>query len=225
MGTPILNLPILKKDNKSEYPKWHAYYEKVYKKRVTEEVDLNTFNWFYWYSPLGKINVYEFFSWENVKSNKTKLPLNTPFIFTYNKNTSPESIFSKYGFFIKKNLKIPKNIIEVNRVNKSIFEEKGVCWFFYIIGSGIYLKFDKCFIGERKNIEGWCEQNPFQSLKKKNINTFIINKGWAYDIGLIEIVYCLENNNIIANTSKLPLFRNGKSYEPKYDKTRYSVMI
>ena len=44
----ILNLPVLTKDNKSEYPEWHAYYEKVYIKSVIEEVNLNTFNWFYW---------------------------------------------------------------------------------------------------------------------------------------------------------------------------------
>lgn len=224
MPLTISNLPILKKDNKSEYPKWHAYYEKVYKKGVTEDVDLNTFNWFYWYSPLGKIDVYNISNWNSIIKRKLNLPLNTPFILTYC-NYAAENIFCKYGFFIKKNLKIPKNIIEVNRVNNSIFVEKGVCWFFYIIGSGIYLKFDKCFIGERNNIEGWCEKNPFQSLKNKNINTFIINKGWCDIIGLIEIVYRLENEDIIANTAKLPLFRNGKSYEHKYDKTRYSLMI
>ena len=68
MPLTISNLPILKKDNKSEYPKWHAYYEKVYKKGVTEDVDLNTFNWFY-LKGLRSPNFKTTFSYQSIITN------------------------------------------------------------------------------------------------------------------------------------------------------------
>jgi len=69
MINKIINLPILNNKNKFLYLKWHIYYEKVYKKPVTEEVDLNTFNWFYWFSPLafGENNVYKILSDDHYK--------------------------------------------------------------------------------------------------------------------------------------------------------------
>lgn len=35
MSTTIRKLPILTKGNREKYLDWHKYYEKVYKKRVT----------------------------------------------------------------------------------------------------------------------------------------------------------------------------------------------
>ena len=216
---PILNLPILTKDNKSEYPEWHTYYEKVYKKSITNDVDLNTFNWFYWFSPLGKIDVYKIPSWRELNKKKNSIPFNIPFIFAYNQDLSSESVMGKAGFFIRKNLELTDNFIEVYRVNISVFKEKGVCWFFNTIGSGFYLKFDKSFIGSRNEIKGWIENKPFQSLKNRKINTFIINKeGFFSHLGLIEIVFGLKEANVIANTAELPLFRGGKRYIHTYDK-------
>ena len=126
---------------------------------------------------------------------------------------------SKVGFFIRKNIELTENFIEVYRVNISVFKERGVCWFFSTIGSGFYLKFDKSFIGSRNEIKGWIEEKPFQLLKNRNINTFIINKeGYFSYLGLIEIVFRLKEKNVIANTAELPLFRGGKRYRHKYDK-------
>ena len=133
---------------------------------------------------------------------------------------------NKAGFFVKRqedmmnhmvHRQISNNLIEVYRTNISIFIEKWVCWFFFTIGSGIYLKLDKYFIGNRVEINNWCEENPLQSLINKNINTFIINKGWCSCVGLFEIVYCLKNENEIANLSILPLFRGIESYQHTYD--------
>ncbi len=222
MIKPLLKLPILEKHNKSKYPKWHAYYENVYKSPVINPVDLNKFNWFYWNSPLGNVKCKILYSLGNIVDE------NVPYIFKVlwpekqGIGVAPENNLANIGFFVKRNIKISRtNFLEVMRTNKSIFEERGVCWFFNTIGSGFFLKCDKSFIGSRNEIkEGWdreAEKNPFKILKNRNINTFIINKEHPFSRqGLIEIVFRLKKKNVIANTANLPLFRGGIPYKHKY---------
>ena len=70
-------LPILTptKQNKEQYSDWHHYYETVYRHSVVNEVDLNTFGWFYWFSPLKYIPHLV------LRSGNTSVPANTPFTF------------------------------------------------------------------------------------------------------------------------------------------------
>ena len=162
-----------------------------------------------------------------MKSQKFSIPLNTPFIFTYNSKKSSETLMNKAGFFIRKNIKLTNNFIEVYRVNKSVFLEKGACWFFLTIGSGIYLRLENTnyFIGSRKEIKGWNEINPWKSMKNRKIVTFINTKdGWFSKIGLIEIVSRLKKRNIKANDAKLPLFRYGLEYKQNYDKITHCMI-
>ena len=48
-------LPILQSaaSSKEAHPRWHDYFEKVYHEPVPSAttVDLNTFEWFYWFAP------------------------------------------------------------------------------------------------------------------------------------------------------------------------------
>ena len=46
-------LPILNNTNKAQYSQWHTYIERVYGSPIvgSTTVDLNTFNWFYWFAP------------------------------------------------------------------------------------------------------------------------------------------------------------------------------
>ena len=236
MINPIINLPILTKDNVNIYKDWHKYYETVYKKPVTHDVDLNTFNWFYWYSPLGNIKVFQIHSPIGAIYTKEEIVNempgeNIPFIFNYkitqnnhtkwnrqNKNfllNAPEVQLKYAGFFIRKKVKITNYFIEVFRTNLSFFTEKGACWFFHVKGSGIFLKTGNTFIGIRKDLRKWNDRNPYKSLEK--IDTFIIKDDKPFSIVYLnEIVYKLNNKNINANTADLPLYKGDINLLIKY---------
>ena len=48
----IPTLPVITPSNRRAYPRWHAYFERVYGEPVSVPfVDLNTFTWFYWSAP------------------------------------------------------------------------------------------------------------------------------------------------------------------------------
>jgi len=218
----ISTLPILTNLNRDNFEEWHIYYEKVYKKPVTKTVDLNNFNWFYWFSPLGNI--------ETVVINIDDSPIikcimNQAYIFTYKSEFFPEPHLSKVGFFVKRNINkniFNNNFLEVFRTCQSVFEEKGACWFFLTIGSGYFLKCDECpIVTKRFKISSWNEEAPFKSLFKNNIKILISIDSIFIDLGLYEIIYRLNNNEEIANTAKLPLFIGDSDsnipYTHKYD--------
>lgn len=110
--------------------------------------------------------------------------------------------------------------MEVYRTNKSIFVEKGVCWFFLTIGSGFQLKpVGKRLIGEREDILDWDEKDPHNAMDKANIKV-LISKSLFRDAGLYEIVYRLDDKNIIGNNADLPLFignDDSAQHPHKYD--------
>jgi hypothetical protein len=225
-------LPILTKDNKDTYLEWHLYYETVYKESVSESVDLNHFNWFYWFSPLGNVETLKINEWNNGKYGKNaplswqNCKMNQPYIFNYNHNFSPETQLSKVGFFVKRNINtnvVTKPFLEVYRTCQSVFVEKGVCWFFLTIGSGYYLKFNKNTVIGNRTIKNWVEDNPYSCLVSNNIKILIFKDSLFRDVGLIELLYCLDNANTEANTSDLPLFIGNKNkipYKHKYDETK-----
>lgn len=218
MINKIVNLPTLTSSNKKEFLDWHNYYEKVYKKKVTHDVNLNNFNWFYWYSPLGNINVFKINDIKQLYNSENIPDIDIPYITTYGKEYSAETQLSKAGFFVRrKEIIITDNYIEVYRTNISKFTEYGVCWFFLTIGSGIYLKYDKSFIGSRDDFGNWIENNPYKSLKNKGIQTFLINNGWCSSVNLIEIVYLLNGEKTPANTSTLPLFKGDNDLYIEYN--------
>ena len=49
----VPKLPILTIHNKSKFPQWHHYIQRVYHQTVTTPIDLNTFTWFYYYAPFN----------------------------------------------------------------------------------------------------------------------------------------------------------------------------
>ena len=48
----VVTLPVLTAENEAEYPDWHAYARLIYAGSPPYPIDLNTFSWFYWNSPL-----------------------------------------------------------------------------------------------------------------------------------------------------------------------------
>ena len=214
--TPIMNLPILTKTNRRTYPNWHSYYERVYKTRVTHTVDLNQFNWFYWFSPLGNLPVHTITSWSDFMSDINLPGLDVPFVFTYNPSSSPETQFRKAGFFVRRIGQHTNTPIEVHRTNTSVFIEKGACWFFLTIGSGFFLKPTAYICKRRDEFDEWNEYDPFLSTKGTDIDTIVIQSNYFGRVGLSEIVYRLQNKDALANTSVLPLFRGNRSYKHTY---------
>ena len=217
------NLPILTVNNRDEYPAWHEYYEKVYDNPVSYNVDLNSFTWFYWFSPI-KLKTDEIFiitSWKSVSQKTVKIPNNVPFLFRYDIRSAEYNIGNS-GFFVKREKTIYNHDrLEVFRTIESVFVEKGVCWFFVTIGSGYYLKSDKkCFVGDRNDISGFKEIEPYDSMYNHNIQTLILETG-VFDItGLIEVVFLLKDKYEIANTANIPMYTgnrsNYKAYSHKY---------
>jgi len=219
----IANLPILTVNNRDKYLDWHEYYEKVYDNPVSYDVNLNNFTWFYWFSPI-KFKTDEIFiitSWNSVSQKTVDIPNNVAFLFKYDSRSAEYNIGNS-GFFVKREkTKYNYNRLEVFRTIESVFVEKGVCWFFVTIGSGYYLNSDiKCFIGDRKNINGFKEMDPYNSMYNNNIQTLILETG-PFDItGLIEVVFLLEDKYTIANTASIPMYtgneNNYKVYKHKY---------
>jgi hypothetical protein len=51
----VPKLPVLTAMNRSEYPEWHAYFERVYHESVgLTPIDLNKFTWFYHFAPFDQ---------------------------------------------------------------------------------------------------------------------------------------------------------------------------
>ena len=210
-------LPVLTPANGTEYPEWHTYYEKVYGHSVTDIINLNTFTWFYWFSPLGSIKVMI------LPQPNLTVPLNTPFIFQWN-GPSPELKFAKIGFFVRRELDVSilsKPILEVQRTDKSIIEERGVAWFYLTIGSGFYLEScnDIKIVKNRAAVStSFCDIRPYITMNNLNINILIFTETEVnYKTGLIEVIYRTENPTMLGNDADIPMFHGGKRYKQTYD--------
>ena len=219
MELPLL--PILTKDNILDFSDWHSYYKTVYGHDIISDVDLNKFTWFYWYSPLGRI---ETLTLNNPSYN---VPLNNPFIFTRFNDTSPEINFSGLGFFVKRDFDLTifsESLLEVHRTSKSVFEEVGVAWFYLTVGSGFQLKSEKEIL--IVNTKDFHERNPFPTMKDLNIKVIVVN---PLPTGLIEVIYCLEENNTHANTADIPMYHgslhSNVPYKHKYDTKMYCLEV
>lgn len=235
-------LPILTptKQNKEQYSEWHHYYETVYRHPVVNEVDLNTFGWFYWFSPLKHIPHVV------LRSGNTAVPANTPFTFEVKlstllstiikiflgeqKVTPPENMFADIGFFVKR-IHSKKDseehirdqrFIEVLRTKSSVFTEKGVAWFFYTKGSGVFLNCQsKKLIHNRKQFK-FNETKPYSKLHSNGINTLIITESdWFNGSGLKEVVHRLQGPEVIANDTQLSIHNDrGKPIATTYFVTK-----
>lgn len=157
-------LPVLTSQNKHLYQEWHAYFERVYNERVIEDVDLNTFNWFYWFCP------------DDVhKPVKQKRPANNLLNVL-----TPDTNLNELGFFINVKTHIDSNTIrkkgriEVLRVSDL---ELFVAWFYVSKGSGIYVDIPETYriwIGRKKefmNYDCWMKHTG------GNCNDIVIHKG------------------------------------------------
>ena len=130
----IQNLPILSPHNKKEYYLWHNYIEKIYKEPVNKIIDLNKFSWFYWFSPLGKIKVFEAGMEDNV-------PYGTAW---YGKNKgTPEYKYREIGFFVKRKVEPNLSLLSKLEVLRVKARELNCAWFYNTVGSGIFLNLDK----------------------------------------------------------------------------------
>lgn len=134
---PVLPiLPVLTVKNKDHYFDWHTYYKRVYGSSIVKPVDLNTFTFFYWFSPLGKRVRTIHALWD-----RTPVTLNTPWLGT---DGTPEGRVSEVGFFVRRPILLPyfsRRRVEVMRVNTAStdFEEDALLWFFGVTGSGIFV--------------------------------------------------------------------------------------
>ena len=136
-------LPILTSLNHSTYPAWHAYYKRVYGASVEDDVDLNTFTWFYSFAPIRIIPTCV------APRSLRRLLVDTAFVFRDRRmpfdprrNIRPECIIGRHGFFVTRNQPtvLHKRLIEVMRTNAGegateLFER----WFYHLRGTGWWL--------------------------------------------------------------------------------------
>lgn len=236
-------LPTLTSDkaNKKQYADWHEYYEIVYGQSVKDDVDLNTFGWFYWFSPLKHVEHV------GLHSGNTAVPSDTPFIFKMHmsellrsltklffgvkKVMPPENMFGEVGFFVKRdNHKIEGSdhrFIEVLRTKSEVFAEKGVAWFFNTKGSGIFLDIEPAKCIKNRTQFKFDECKPYSTFHAKGIQTLVINESdWFGGSGLVEIVHRLKGPEVIANNTTLPLHDNrGKKKPTVYHVTKHGNEI
>lgn len=168
------HLPILTSDNYELHFDWHKYYTKVYGEPVTRPVDLNTFTWFYWFSPLGRIRVC---SVNSIYIYRTNFMDNLPWIGIY----GPEKTLGAHGFFVKRPVRsalLSQRRLEVLRVRDSVGVERGCCWFYHTVGSGV-------FVGRPNRLMILKDRNNWPALKAhclfnemgKSAHKFLVQRG------------------------------------------------
>ena len=146
MPSPLVpKLPVLV-GGEIDHPEWRAYVKWVYGDDVAqgERLDLNTFTWFYWGSPLDDVVDPEAVSTLSPPWSRAAFPENYAWVSEV--PIVPETNFSPFGFFVSR-LEYPSTVgaltstgrLEVLRVK---FPEKGAAWFYYTRGSGVFLNLD-----------------------------------------------------------------------------------
>jgi hypothetical protein len=137
-------LPILSGDD-NNHPEWRQYLDWVYGEGVPtgKEIDLNTFSWFYWASPLGtELRPLQ----QNVLWTRMAPPLALSTAWTCSLPFKPECSFSQYGFFVSREQ--PEETVEAwtkagrIEVARIKFHETGAAWFYHAVGSGVFLNLD-----------------------------------------------------------------------------------
>ena len=134
--TRVGRLPVLTSHNALELADWHAYVRRVYGQPVppNAKIDLNTFEWFYHDSPLGRrwwCSYWPLFAsqcWVGVIPNM------------------PETKLSEYGFFVKRRPRAMQGMqtLEVLRAIRPIdgaftSAEVKVTWWFIVGGTGVFV--------------------------------------------------------------------------------------
>lgn len=221
-------LPLLTPVNREIYPEWHNYYEEVYGHPVKIDIDLNTFNWFYWTSPLGKIKTKR----ANFLIESQEIKINEAFIYDmYPTNVNVQAQFAKIGFFVRRNFNkdiYEKSSLEVLRSSITMFPERGVVWFFLTVGSGfrllnskqLVIKNRKSIVPELKPLE--FDVNPYPEMLKMDIKLLVFEESeWFFREGLVEMIYRLDDPDILANDGNIPM-RFGSDQENKEYKPFYS---
>lgn len=143
INSSVPTLPRISKPG--QHLKWDDYLDKVYTKRwrvSNKTFDLNTFEWFYWDSPLDSIlKPKKVFIYDQVRFNEAWImpPVIPKQLQNWEKNTCkypPEGLYNKIGFFVRRKRK--KDIsLEVLRFK---YGEINQTWFYNLRGSGIFLR-------------------------------------------------------------------------------------
>jgi hypothetical protein len=210
-------LPILTKDNSEQYPEWHTYYKTVYGTPISNPVDLNTFNFFYNYSPIcNNINIHNIFCDGQVQSKYSTLPYGSYITFK-GKPIYPEVIISSIGFFVKRKLSaniLNGDYIEIIRTSGGEgLHERGVMWFYHTIGSGLFIRNNNL-----TRIILYCDSKLCIHFKKPTRNTFTKSKKYNVTntiqslvdkrvFHLTECIRKLPTKKTYANTAKLCIYK------------------
>ena len=132
-ATPT-KLPVLTTANSVEFPQWHLYFNRVFRRPVVHPVDLHRFNFFYHHSQLGRLRA--------VKAYWNRSPgvlVNQPWVFPEQRHA-----LSSIGAFVRRlePFELPNDgRLRVMRKNvKGLqIEEKELTWFYLTRGSGIFV--------------------------------------------------------------------------------------
>lgn len=139
-------LPLLTSTNRAQYPRWHAYIERVYHQRLEGDatLDANLFSLLYkgdladsLFAADGCLDICELESWPHRKPVYN----GSPFIG----DAGPEHSIGDFGFFVHRPF-ITADVaqacrrLEVMHVRTDWLDgERGVSWFFHAVGSGVFL--------------------------------------------------------------------------------------
>jgi len=198
-------LPILTSDNHAEYAGWHDYYHRVYGTPVgtEQQVDLNTFTWFYSFAPLPSDWVCAIRTirpgWEQEKK-----PLDGALIRFTGRDDSPEVILSRSGAFVKRPIDkslLEDKYLEVLRTNHGDGAgETSECWFYHTIGSGFWIKNEGVRrFGEQYRHTG----NDLTELVMpvepgKKANDLAIEVGWGPREAIQRVELAYDSNHVLA---------------------------
>jgi len=142
----VPKLPVLT-GGEVDHPDWRRYLKWVYGDDLArgEQIDLNTFTWFYWGSPLDNVVAPMRFTALSLPSSAGSFfPANGAWVSDL--PLVPETDFASFGFFVSRE-GFPSTVdaltatgrIEVLRVK---VPEQGAAWFYYARGSGVFLRLD-----------------------------------------------------------------------------------
>ena len=127
--------------SREHHRSWHTYFAECYGEPVSDFVDLNTFTWFYWGSPLrldtGDVHV--------AHRKDTGVLLGQPWVGSFDNGNEPEGLVGRLGYFRKVGTPpagaFLSGRVEVMRTRTAFTEhvEREVAWFFHAVGSGVFV--------------------------------------------------------------------------------------
>lgn len=190
---------MLSASNADSEKEWHAYIAHVYRTPVGQHrLDLNTFNFFYRFGAVNRLFEQHACLAVCISSLNDQTYNGTPFVG----QGGPDLAFGSIGFFVfrpppKKGAVVNCERLEVHHMMTNWNGgEQGASWFFYTVGSGIFLNCAN--LPTSGNIETYTDR-PDWALQHHEY-------GWSHESTIASLMHGSEVSMLVFTHADLQIF-------------------